>query len=124
MLETLLWLVFLPPVINPTPCVAAAGAVEMTVPKGTSVQMCFETPIDPNIKYFRLRHAQTQEGFYDFWQRIYPTDCISTGGITYCGLVFPANRTEHYFVTTVYDDGTGALRETVGSQHARVTVTP
>lgn len=129
MISALLGLILLMPqspvqVANPTVCLSEVGSFEKTVTAGTVVRLCFSTDYDADFRYFRLRRSQTQEGSYDFFQRINMADCIVDQGLIHGSITFTAQRTEHYFATSIGEVSPGVLHETPGSQHAKLTVTP
>jgi len=110
-------------------CVGADGASELAKAVGEDVKLCWETPYSDQFRYFRVRRSQTQEGFYDpFIPKMILADCFvdSTTQTIHGSTSFKAVRTYHYFVTAIYEvadeHGGTVLKETIGSQHVKVTV--
>lgn len=116
---------------DPTPCVM--GSRELTVTKGTEVQICWGMAPSPTPQFFRIRRSFTQAGSWDQLARIdYDPAMLgpvanpcATGTLPWLTVKFKTKPTQttHYFITATYTLN-GVTTESVGSEHVKVTVTP
>jgi len=109
---------------------------EKDVKKNDPVRLCsyvWQDPQHPALLYLRIRRSQSQNGFYEIWQKITLDKLVaktSTDGRKWwvMNYTFPATNSYHYFLTAVYSEkeagGSSVLKESTGSAHGRVNVIP
>lgn len=136
-----LWLIFQSGVVlvqaaDPVAELCGASTWEKDKKKGDTVTLCsavWKDPQHPALLYLRLRRSQSQNGFYEIWEKIQIdklTEAQTADGRSWyvMNFTFSATISYHYFATAVYSEkdanGNTILKESVGSGHARINVTP